>query len=146
VAERAGHVGLVILLACVGAAYQGIGKWRDARRFPKGRIVQAGEIKMNIDCTGTGSPIVILEQGGGMRAAGWMKVQPQMARFTRVCSYDRAGYGWSDPGPMPRTIPRMANALKALLDASGEKSPYVMVAASLGGRIDRGVTPKGKSR
>jgi pimeloyl-ACP methyl ester carboxylesterase len=66
-----------------------------------------------------------------------MKIQPQIAQFTRVCSYDRAGYGWSEPGPMPRTIPRMANELKALLDASGEKSFCVMVAASLGGPIVR---------
>jgi pimeloyl-ACP methyl ester carboxylesterase len=131
-------VGLVLLLACVGAAYQLIGNWRDARRFPqRGRFVQAGPIKMNMDCTGSGSPTVILEQGGGMPALGWMKVQPQIAQFTRVCSYDRAGYGWSEPGPMPRTIPRMAHELKALLDASGEKSPYVMVAASLGGPIVR---------
>jgi len=66
-----------------------------------------------------------------------MKIQPQIAQFTRVCSYDRAGYGWSEPGPMPRTIPRLANELKGLLDASGEKGPYVMVAASLGGPIVR---------
>jgi pimeloyl-ACP methyl ester carboxylesterase len=130
-------VGLTILLACVGAAYQGIGHWRDSRRFLGGRIVQAGPIKMNIDCTGSGSPTVILEQGAGVPAVGWMKIQPQIAQFTRVCSYDRAGYGWSEPGPMPRTIPRMANELKALIEASGEKSPYVMVAASLGGPIVR---------
>jgi pimeloyl-ACP methyl ester carboxylesterase len=131
-------VGLAILLACVGAAYQVIGTWRDARRFPqRGRTVQAGSIKMNIDCTGSGAPTVILEQGGGMPSLGWMKIQPQIARFTRVCSYDRAGYGWSEPGPMPRTIPRMAKELKALLDASGEKGPYVMGSVSLGGPIVR---------
>jgi pimeloyl-ACP methyl ester carboxylesterase len=131
-------VGLTLLIASAGSAYQLIGNWRDARRFSqRGRFVQAGPIKMNMDCTGSGSPTVILEQGGGMPAIGWMKIQPQIAQFTRVCSYDRAGYGWSEPGPMPRTIPRMANELKALLDASGEKSPYVMVAASLGGPIVR---------
>lgn len=92
---------------------------------------------MNLDCSGTGSPTVILEQGAGMPALGWMKIQPQIARFTHVCSYDRAGYGWSEPGPMPRTIPRMASELKSLLDASGEPGPYVMVAASLGGPIVR---------
>ena len=67
-----------------------------------------------------------------------MKIQPQIARFTRVCSYDRAGYGWSERGPMPRTIPRMAKELKALLYASGEKGPYVMAAVSLGGPIVQG--------
>jgi pimeloyl-ACP methyl ester carboxylesterase len=107
--------------------------------------VQAGLLKMNIDCAGSGSPTVILEQGGGMPALGWMKVQPQIAQFTRVCSYDRAGYGWSEPGPMPRTVPRMAKELKTLLDASGEKGPYVMAAVSLGGPIVRlyaGLYPK----
>jgi len=92
---------------------------------------------MNIDCAGSGSPTVILEQGGGMPALGWTKVQPQVAHFTRVCSYDRAGYGWSESGPMPRTIPRLVKELKALLDASGEKGPYVMAGASLGGPIVR---------
>src|SRR5690348_4968166 len=131
-------VGLALLLACIGSAYQLIGNWRDAHRFSqRGRFVQAGPIKMNMDCAGSGSPIVILEQGGGVPAIGWMKVQPQIAQFTRVCSYDRAGYGWSEPGPMPRTIPRMVNELKVLLDASAEKSPYVMAAASLGGPIVR---------
>ena len=117
-------VGLAILLAYVGAAYQSIGTLRDAQRFPqRGRTIRAGPLKMNMDCAGTGSPTVILEQGGGMPALGWTKVQPQIAKFTRVCSYDRAGYGWSEPGPMPRTIPRLANEFKALLDASGEKGP-----------------------
>jgi len=129
---------LAILFACIGAAYQVIGTWRDARQFPqRGRTVQAGPIKMNIDCAGSGSPTVILEQGGGMPALGWLKIQPHIAQFTRVCSYDRAGYGWSEPGPMPRTVPRLAEELKALLAASGEKGPYVMVAASLGGPIVR---------
>ncbi|MEO8050527.1 MAG: alpha/beta hydrolase [Acidobacteriota bacterium] len=129
---------VLVVLACLGAVYQIIGNWRDARRFrQRGRTVQAGQLKMNIDCTGSGSPTVILEQGGGMPGIGWMKIQPKVAEFTRVCSYDRAGYGWSEPGPMPRTVPRMAKELKTLLDASGEKGPYVMAAASLGGPIVR---------
>jgi pimeloyl-ACP methyl ester carboxylesterase len=137
---------IVVVLALIGAMYQVIGNWRDGRRFPqRGRTVRAGPLKINLDCSGSGSPTVILEQGGGMPALGWMKVQPQIARFTRVCSYDRAGYGWSEPGPMPRSIPRLANELKALLDASGEKGPYVMAAVSLGGPIVRlyaGLYPK----
>jgi len=108
----------------------------DSRRFPQqGKTLQAGRLKLNMDCTGSDSPTVILEQGAGMPALGWMKVQPQVAQFTRVCSYDRAGYGWSEPGPMPRTVPRMANELKALLDASGEKGPYVMAADCLDTRL-----------
>src|SRR6202142_4049902 len=71
---------LIIILACAGATYQVIGNWRDTRRFPqRGRTVRAGPLKMNMDCAGSGSPTVILEQGGGMPALGWMKVQPQVA-------------------------------------------------------------------
>jgi pimeloyl-ACP methyl ester carboxylesterase len=131
-------VTMLVVLACLGATYQAIGNWRDGHRLPqRGRSVQAGPIRMNIYCTGVGTPTVILEQGGGMPAIGWMKIEPKIAEFTRVCSYDRAGYGWSEPGPMPRTIPRMAKELKTLLDASGEKGPFVMAAVSLGGPIVR---------
>jgi len=131
-------VTVLVVLACLGATYQVIGNWRDGNRLPqRGRSVQAGPIRMNIYCTGAGTPTVILEQGGGMPGIGWMKIQPKIAEFTRVCSYDRAGYGWSEPGPMPRTIPRMARELKTLLDVSGEKGPFVMAAVSLGGPIVR---------
>ena len=136
---------LTILAVCLGAAYQLVGNWRDARRFPqRGRSVQAGPIKLNLNCSGAGSPTVILESGGGMSSIGWFKIQPEIAKFTRVCSYDRAGYGWSDPGPEPRTALQIAKELKLLLDAAGEKGPYVMVGASLGGiylRVYSGLYP-----
>jgi pimeloyl-ACP methyl ester carboxylesterase len=86
-------------LAAVGAIYQVFGNWRDSRRFPqRGRSVQAGTLKLNIDCSGAGRPTVILDSGMGVPALGWFAVQPEIAKFARVCSYDRAGYGWSDPG------------------------------------------------
>ena len=128
---------LVLLLtglAVAGAIYQTIGNWRDARRFPqRGTSVQAGPVRLNIDCAGRGSPAVILDSGMGIPALGWMRVQPEVAKFTHVCSYDRAGYGWSDPGPEPRTSVQIANELKALLDAAGEKGPFVLVGHSFGG-------------
>ncbi len=125
---------LVILLACAGATYQIIGTWRDARRFPqRGKSVQVGKIKLNLDCSGQGSPPVILDSGMSVPALGWIKVQPEVAKFARVCSYDRAGYGWSEPGPEPRTSIQIATELKALLDAAGEKGPYVLVGHSFGG-------------
>jgi pimeloyl-ACP methyl ester carboxylesterase len=121
-------------LACVGAMYQAVGNWRDAKRFPqRGRLVQAGPMKLNIDCSGEGKPTVILESAGGIPARGWAKVQPEVAKFTRVCSYDRAGYGWSEPGPQPRTMEQEAKELKLLLQAAGELGPYVMVGHSQGG-------------
>jgi pimeloyl-ACP methyl ester carboxylesterase len=127
-------VTLAIALACAGAIYQLIGSWRDARRFPqRGKWVQVGEMKLNLDCYGQGSPTVILDSGMGVPALGWIKVQPEVAKFSRVCSYDRAGYGWSEPGPEPRTSLQIATELKALLDAAGEKAPYVLVGHSFGG-------------
>jgi pimeloyl-ACP methyl ester carboxylesterase len=129
-----GLVLLALALAAAGAAYQALENWNDARRFPqKGRLVQAGPIKLNIDCSGEGKPTVILESAGGVPARGWAKVQPEVAKFTRVCSYDRAGYGWSESGPQPRTMVQEAKELKLLLQAAGEVGPYVMVGHSQGG-------------
>ena len=123
-------------LGCLGAVYQLIGTWRDTQRFPQqGRSVQVGAIKLNINCTGERgtSPAVILESGMGVPAIGWMAVQPEVAKFARVCSYDRAGYGWSEAGPEPRTSFQEAQELHALLAAAGETPPYILVGHSLGG-------------
>ena len=127
-------VGLVIVLALVGSAYQMFGTWRDPERFrQRGRSVQTGKLRLNLDCSGSGSPTVILDSGMGVPAVGWAMVQPEVAKFARVCSYDRAGYGWSEVGPKPRTSLQIAKELRALLDASGEKGPYVLVGHSFGG-------------
>jgi pimeloyl-ACP methyl ester carboxylesterase len=129
---------LVVLAAIAGASYQAIANWRDARRFPQeGRSVALGaafpNVALNLNCSGQGSPTVILDTGLGVPAMGWKFVQPGVAKFARVCSYDRAGYGWSTPGPMPRTTSEIVKELHALLAASGEKGPYVLVAHSFGG-------------
>jgi len=134
---RASLVGLwlvIVSLAMTGALYEMIGRWRDAQRFPqRGHFVQAGSIRMNIDCSGRGLPTVILESGSGGPSVDWLMVQPEVAKFSRVCSYDRAGYGWSDPGPEPRSSLQIAHELKQLLQAAGEKGPYVLVGHSMGG-------------
>src|SRR5579863_4397196 len=84
---------MAVVLSCAGAIYQILGTWRDARRFPqRGRSVKVGELRLNIDCSGQGSPTVILDSGMGVPAMGWLEVQPEVAKFSRVCSYDRAGY------------------------------------------------------
>jgi len=93
-------------------------------------------VSLNINCTGQsgpGEPTVIMDTGLGVPAVGWDFVQPEVAKFAHVCSYDRAGYGWSTPGPMPRTSGEIAKELHALLTAAGEKPPYVLVAHSFGG-------------
>ena len=125
---------LSVCLATTGALYEIIGRWRDTRRFPeRGHLVQAGSIRMNIDCRGQGSPTVILESGSGGPSVDWLMVQPEVAKFSRVCSYDRAGYGWSDSGPAPRSSLQIAHELKQLLQAAGEKGPYILVGHSMGG-------------
>jgi pimeloyl-ACP methyl ester carboxylesterase len=78
-------------------------------------------------------PSVILENGLGGSSAAWGFVQPEVARFTRVCSYDRAGMGYSDPGPSPRTARRIARELAELLDRGGIREPFILVGASSGG-------------
>src|SRR5689334_15428350 len=104
-----------------------------------GRRVDIGAGQhLYLNCTGKGSPTVILEAGAGDFAEVWSLVQPRVARFTRVCSYDRGGYGRSDPGTRPRTYAQLALELRAALDGAGEKPPYVLVGQSYGGFVVRG--------
>jgi pimeloyl-ACP methyl ester carboxylesterase len=133
-ASLAGLCLLIVSLAITGALYEVISNWRDGRRFPqRGHLVQAGSMRMNIDCSGSGSPTVILESGSGGPSIDWLLVQPEVAKFARVCSYDRAGYGWSDSGPEPRSSLQIAHELKQLLQAADEKGRYVLVGHSMGG-------------
>ncbi len=88
--------------------------------------------RLNLYCTGAGGPVVFLDGGWESTTASWRKVQPELARHGRVCSYDRAGYGFSDIGPMPRTADALAQDLAAVITASGEKGPYIVVAHSMG--------------
>lgn len=89
--------------------------------------------RMNLHCTGAGSPTVILEGGWSTTTIWWRDIQAALSPHTRVCSYDRAGYGFSDAGPMPRTASAIASDLHALLTAAKVRGPYVLVAHSLGG-------------
>jgi pimeloyl-ACP methyl ester carboxylesterase len=132
-------VTLVVAIILCGAAYQFFATISDAQRFPQqGRSVPLGpefkNVRLNLDCSGSGTgPTVILDSGGGVPAFGWKFVQADVAKFAHVCSYDRAGYGWSSPGPKPRTSMQVVKELHALLAAAGEKPPYVLVGHSLGG-------------
>jgi pimeloyl-ACP methyl ester carboxylesterase len=127
-------VGLLVAGALAGATYQWLATRRDlAATPPPGRLVDVGGHRLQIWCTGEGAPAVLLDTGLGGSSVGWGFVQPEVARFTRVCSYDRAGLGYSDPGPSPRTAGRMARELSELLDRSGNSGPVVVVGASSGG-------------
>ena len=104
---------------------------------PLGKLVDAGGPQLHVRCTGSGSPAVILESGAGDFSFVWALVEPGVAKFTRVCSYDRAGYAWSDAGPKPRTLAQLVYELHAVLASAGVQPPYVLVGASLGGLIAR---------
>jgi pimeloyl-ACP methyl ester carboxylesterase len=99
---------------------------------PPGTLVDIGGRTLHAICSGTGAPTVILEAGASSFAIDWTLVQPDIAKTTRICSYDRAGHGWSDRGPTP-TPARIVADLHALLAALGEKPPYILVGASAGG-------------
>ena len=123
-----------MLIALAGASYQAVSNYLDSRHWPEmGRLVEANGIKMQIHCTGRGSPTVILEAGLGDILTEWKHLQPAIAKHTRVCSYDRAGYGRSDPGILPRISRQIAIELHTLLNNAGEAPPFILVGHSFGG-------------
>lgn len=102
-----------------------------------GRLVDVGGYRLHLNCTGNTGPTVVLIAGAGDFSFDWGLVQPDVARFARVCSYDRAGFAWSDPGPTPNTMRQEAYELHTLLRAAVIKGPYVLVGHSIGGLIAR---------
>ena len=98
-----------------------------------GQLVDAGGFRLNLYCMGSGSPTVVFDSGWGDWAPAWSKVQPEIAKWTRACSYDRAGTGFSDPGPMPRTSVRIAEELHTALHHAGIGGPYILVGPAFGG-------------
>jgi pimeloyl-ACP methyl ester carboxylesterase len=128
-------LGAFLLIATLaGATYQWLATRRElAATPPPGHLVDIGGYRLHLWCTGDGAPAVILDAGLGGTSAGWGFVQPEVARFTRVCSYDRAGMGYSDPGPSPRTARRIARELAELLARSEVVGPVVLVGESIAG-------------
>ncbi len=104
---------------------------------PIGDLVAIGSRKLHIHCTGAGSPTVVVENGGAAFSFDWDLVQPEVARFTRICTYDRAGYAWSDPGPEFDTFDQVTHDLHLLVQKAGVRGPYVLVGHSLGGMLIR---------
>lgn len=100
---------------------------------PPGQIYEVGGYRMHIYCTGNGSPTLILDAGFGGDFLVWSKVQPELSKTTRVCSYDRAGYGWSDPRPGPRDASEIAYELHQLLLQAGITEPVVLMGHSIAG-------------
>jgi pimeloyl-ACP methyl ester carboxylesterase len=102
-----------------------------------GQLIDVGGYGLHIYCIGEGSPTVVMDSGGGATLEAWRLVQPEVAKFTRACTYDRAGLGLSESSPTPRTIQHMTKELHTLLKKVGIESPYVLVGHSLGGFIVR---------
>ena len=130
---------LVLVLLVLGTAIAGtIAKSNLAKEYSApGQLVDVGGYKMHINCVGQGSPTVILEAGTGDFSLIWAYVQPEVAKYTRVCSYDRAGFGWSEASPHPRTGNMMVEELHTLLVKANIQGPYVLVGHSLGGLLAR---------
>jgi pimeloyl-ACP methyl ester carboxylesterase len=130
-------VGL-LTLAVIGAIYQAIATEIDQRTYsPPGEMVDVNGHLMHINCMGEGNPTVILEAANLGMSAHWVRVQQQLAQGTRVCSYDRAGLGWSERGPEPRDARQISSELHTLLKGAGTEGPYVLVGHSYGGLYAR---------
>ena len=104
---------------------------------PLGRLVEIGGRRLHLHCTGSGSPTVVIEAGASSFSIDFSLVQPDVSKTTRVCSYDRAGSGWSDARPDVETPIRVIRDLRTLLDTAGERGPFAMVGASRGGAFVR---------
>jgi pimeloyl-ACP methyl ester carboxylesterase len=104
---------------------------------PPGQLVDVGGFRLHVKCDGAGAPTVVFDAALGGSSISWAWVQPEIARTNRTCIYDRAGYGWSDAGPFPRTAGRMVDELRTLLQRSGVDPPYVLVGHSFGGLVMR---------
>lgn len=124
-------LGLILL----GVIYESAAEAADVRAYPPpGQMVDVGGYRLHLNCMGSGSPTVVIEAGLGDWSASWSSwVQPEVAKTTRVCTYDRAGMGYSEAGPLPRTAEQFAKELHILLQHAGIPRPYVLVGHSLGG-------------
>jgi pimeloyl-ACP methyl ester carboxylesterase len=129
---------IVVLLLLAGATYQGVTTSLERRRHPHpGRLIDVGGHQLQIHCTGRGAPLVVLEAPAAGLSASWGSVQAALDPITRVCSYDRAGLGWSERGDGPFEPERVPIELQALLANAGEQPPFVIAGAGMGAAFAR---------
>jgi pimeloyl-ACP methyl ester carboxylesterase len=129
-----GALAALVLLLAAGAIIETSLETRDARLYPPpGQMVDIGGHRLHLNCAGDGSPTVVIDAGLGDWSGSWGAVQGELAKTTRVCIYDRAGMGWSAPGPLPRDADQIAGELYTLLQNANIRGPYVMVGHSFGG-------------
>jgi len=123
---------LIAMMLATGRT--GVAQQEPSTGYPSpGRLIDIGGRRLHLHCSGRGVPTVILVAGGGAFSIDWTLVLQKVAETTRVCSYDRAGLGWSDPGPAEETVEATINDLHLLVRAAGETGPYILVGASIGG-------------
>lgn len=124
----------LIALILAGFLYGRIVSARTLKVNPApGQLVDLGTHRLHIQCMGENGPTVVLDHGAGSLGLLWSLVAPAVAQFARVVIVDRAGYGWSDPGPMPRTSEKASQELNAALSKAGIPGPYILVGHSFGG-------------
>lgn len=129
---------MLILLGIGGAIYETRAETATASQFPApGQTVDVGGRNMHIDCTGEGSPTIILDAGQGGWSSDWVNIMPELSEKNLVCAYDRAGYGWSEPAEDDRSPQDAADDLAALFTAAHIEPPYVLVGFSHAGLADR---------
>jgi pimeloyl-ACP methyl ester carboxylesterase len=126
--------GFLLLGLLGGMTYQRVGERRDSRLHPPpGKFVDMGTHRLHLLEEGRGSPTIILEAGLMSTNLSWTDIRRKLAESYRVVTYDRAGLGWSDIGPMPRTAERIVEELHSLLERAAIPPPYVLVGHSFGG-------------
>jgi len=129
---------IFLFLVLVGTTYQGVATALERRELERpGRFVDVGGHQLHIHCLGQGLPTVVLEAAAGGMSAAWGWVQPEVARVTRVCSYDRAWLGWSEGGDDEYSAARTLEELHTLLTNANEQGPFVLVGHELGATVVR---------
>jgi pimeloyl-ACP methyl ester carboxylesterase len=124
----------VLALASIGGGYQTVREAADANAYPMpGQLIDVGGHRLHLHCTGSGSPTVVLQPGGGDFSSSMAWIAPAVARETRVCVYDRPGRGWSEPAESPQDANQIATDLHTLLQRADVPGPYVLAGHSFGG-------------
>ncbi|MGY1705257.1 alpha/beta fold hydrolase [Geodermatophilus sp. SYSU D00697] len=125
---------VAMVLAAAGGMTETVARVSDQRDDAvPGQSYDVGGRRLHLDCSGSGSPTVVLQSGLGEMSPHWARIAPAVGRTTRVCAYDRAGQGWSDDAPAPQDGRQAAADLHTLLDRAGEAGPHVLVGHSTGG-------------
>ncbi|MBP6870349.1 alpha/beta hydrolase [Candidatus Babeliales bacterium] len=126
----------IVVLVGLGLSYQYIATKLDQQKYPAvGKMVDIGGYKLHMIDSGKNykGPVIVMDGGAGCNALDWALVQPEIAKFARVITYDRAGYGWSDASPLERTSENIVEELRTMLKNAGIQGPYILVGHSFGG-------------